>query len=193
MPITHVRRLFTGAGDDNFVLSFTLIIKPFFMKKSIFSSMVLLCLFGSVVANDVKNPVSKQVKLVSSFDKLIVQGDLEVILVTDPSSVITVDGSAADIAGITIQTRNNRLVISESRAHKEGKVVIRIPVQQLKAVDIHGNASLRSAGILDVKTLNVFLNGDCNISLEVAGAVSVTHSGECAIEYYNNKRIPVKA
>lgn len=156
------------------------------MNKRIFSTVVLLFLLGSVVAGKV-SPASRQINVSALYNKLIVQGNLEVILTTDSSSVITVEGSPADVAGVLVQNRHNRLVIAR-RSDSKGKVVVRIPVQQLKVINMHGDVRLHSGDILNIDTLHVFLDGTCDVALKAAGKVKITHSVDCVIEYNNSGR-----
>lgn len=154
------------------------------MKNIILSAAIVL-LAVNTFANE-SAPVSKQVKVSTSFNKLVVYGDIEVVLTTEASGVITIDGTTADIEGITVQVKNGKLVIDAVRSIK--KAVVRIPVNQLKEIDLHGDAVLSSVGTLNTAALNIFLDGACDIKLTAVGKINITHSGECYIDSYSNNK-----
>jgi hypothetical protein len=160
------------------------------MKKFVFSFVLFLLSFaGHVMANEEKN-VSRQVKIQTPFSRLTIRGDVEIVLVNDSSSFVTIEGKVTDVAGVVIKNKNDRLVISSMRQNGGSRVVIRIPFQRYERISMYGNVSLHSMDVLKVDALKVFIDGACKVSLKVEGTVSVRHSDECEIEYYNRKGKP---
>ncbi|NII24675.1 hypothetical protein HB364_06280 [Pseudoflavitalea sp. X16] len=159
------------------------------MKKFALSFVLLSLSFGAhVMAGEGKN-VSRQVKVAAPFNRLIIQGDVEIVLVNDPSSFITIHGDVTDVDDVVIKNHNGRLIVSSKQQSHGKKMVIRIPFQQLKAIGMYGDVDLRSEDTLKTDALKVFMDGACKVSLTVEGTVSITHSDECEIEY-NNKKLP---
>lgn len=160
------------------------------MKKFVLSFVLLSLSFSAhVMAGEGKN-VSRQVKVAGSFNRLTIQGDVEIVLVSEPSSFITIHGDVTDVDDVVIKNHNGRLVVSSKQQSRGKKIVIRIPFQQLKAIGMYGDVDLRSEDTLKTDALKVFMDGACNVSLTVEGTVSIMHSDECEIKQYNNKKLP---
>jgi hypothetical protein len=158
------------------------------MTKFIFCSLALFFgIAGNVVAAETE-PVLRTVKITTPLHRLTIQGNLEVILVNDSSSVVTMEGKPDDVEAISVQHNNNKVVIALSKRNLSGKVIIRVPLQQLKAISLYGDVRLQSAAVLNAKEVNVFIDGDCKADLKITGVIKVAHSDNCEVTWFDNSR-----
>ena len=155
------------------------------MIKLISSFALFLVIAGNVVAAEAE-PVVRTVKVTTPLHSLTIQGNLEVILVNDSSSVITMEGKPDDVEAITVRNNNNKVVIILNKHNLSGKVIIRVPLQQLKAISLYGDVRLQSAAVLNAKEVNVFIDGDCKADLKITGVIKVAHSDNCEVTCFDN-------
>ena len=143
------------------------------MKKQILVTLVLMIsVFTTAFAE--KTPgafstTSKKVFVNEEIQKIVVEGNVDVVLFEDNKAAIYLFGNTSTT---TISQTNGVLTVKNSKTTGE-KTLVYIPVTDIKTIEVKDYAKVSSAGPLISSELTVFVNGDCNIDLKVTGKVNL--------------------
>ena len=163
-----------------------LTIKTFIMKKIIIAASMLVCVLSSFASG--KEPGSKirEWAIPMGYHSVYVSDDIELVLVEDIASTISIQGVEKYVDNVSLEVRNGELRITSKNDYNKNKVVIYVPVQKLTKLTVVGNSTISSMGVLDTRKLNLRVEGLCKIKLKTNGEINVETN-----EHYdfNMKRI----
>lgn len=157
------------------------------MKKQILATLVLITgVLATATAEKTQTQTgestSKNVVLISAFQKLDVEGNVEVVLYEDNSNTVHIFSSPNNIAGTSVTERNGVLYIKSKRVKGE-KTLVYVPVKNIEEIEAAGNAKITSATILSTQDLTLLLNGDCKIDVQVTGNIHVLEGDVSEVIY----------
>ena len=119
---------------------------------------------------------------------LIINANVTVVLMDYQASMQAI-GNGKFNKYIDLRQSNDTLIINSKRsADLRSEGVIYLPVQGLQKIAINSGAVLRSLGVLDVKNLDVVVNGPCSFAVSHTGGVHVLDSHDYAVEMSIEKR-----
>lgn len=122
--------------------------------------------------------IRKEVIIGSSFQNIIINGNIWVILTNKPAGTISIEGNNRDVNTIRYKSKNNELVIDATRKKRVGQITIYVSATMLKHMLINGDGQISSTGIIKSDELNIWLNGIVNVDINIIGRVSVdTYDG----------------
>ena len=152
------------------------------MKKQILATLVLvISVFATATAADKKTAdcsTSKMITLNTGFSKLVVEGNVDVVLFEDGSeSEIRTFGNNSDVAATSITQKDGVLTIKNNHTKGE-KVLVYVPVSHLAIIEANGNSKVSSASVLQSQQLTLVVKGDCKFSIQAAGNIDVVQDGE---------------
>jgi Putative auto-transporter adhesin, head GIN domain len=122
----------------------------------------------------------------ATFNTIIVNDDVDVMLIEDSSSVISVEGLTKFVDAIQLQVINGNLVISSTKQNINGRAFVFVPVHQLKSIVIKGISEVHSIGILQSPNLQVYIENICLVSIRNNGLVKVGNNENFELEYIKN-------
>lgn len=142
-------------------------------KTSIFLLAILASAFTSVFAKAPGDSTNSQ-----AVRTLIINADVTVVLIDNEKAELEVSGSGKLSRLISFQTKQDTLTINadDFRDLKEEGVVY-VPAGSLKKIQVNAEAAVRSFDILQVPSLELNVNSDCNVVLRHSGQLNVTGSG----------------
>ena len=144
------------------------------MKKQILSILLLLVSVAAI-ATEKKDPVkkaAKQVTLKMPFQKLVVNGNVEVILFEDTSATISILDKEKRSAAVSITEANGVLTINRKRSFGK-RIQVIIPVKGLHMIEAGGSSTISGINRIESPELLLLVNESCRIQLRTSGTVSV--------------------
>jgi Putative auto-transporter adhesin, head GIN domain len=156
------------------------------MKKQILATLVLvISVFATATAGgkkeDAKCSTSKTINVKPTFSKLVVDGNVDVVLYEDnTTSAIRTFGDNCDIAATSIVEKNGVLTIRNKNTKGE-KVLVYVPVSHLSVIEAKGNSKVSTATPLESAQLTLVVKGDCKFSIQTAGNIDVVDDGESEV------------
>ncbi len=143
-------------------------------KQLLLGALMLLTATAQVAAENPGKITSRQVAI-QPFDKLSIAANVLVILYESPvTSTILIKGKENYTRRIAVLQKDGKLLItSNSDADMKEQVTVFIPVNQLKVLEVKGDAVIRSQTILQSPDLHVETEGLCEIYILVNGTVNV--------------------
>lgn len=154
------------------------------MKKTIIATLVLvLSVFATATAGgkgETDCSSSKKITMNSGFNKLVVEGNVDVVLFEDDTAnEIRTFGESKDMSGISISEKNGVLTIRNKRSSGQ-KVLIYVPVKRIDVIEAGGHSKVSSATALS-KGVTLVAKGDCKFNIVSEGAIEVQHEGEVEV------------
>lgn len=147
------------------------------MKPKIF---ILSILFGAVFTSAFAQkpqatapPVQTNVHLGQPAHVLFVENDITVILTDDDTNDVTVEGDARDVKALQVDLNDGNLFLSSASAANKTGVKVYVPAKQLIKVHLSGKSILRSAAVLQNKSLKIVLDGEGIVNLSSTGKVVI--------------------
>jgi Putative auto-transporter adhesin, head GIN domain len=152
------------------------------MKKQILATLVLMIsVFATANANskgETDCSSSKNITLTTGFSKLIVDGNVDVVVYEDNStSEVRTFGNTSDIAATSISQKDGVLTIKNSNV-KGQKVLVYVPVSHLNVIEATGHSKVSSASALQSAQLTLVVKGDCRFDIQSNGNIDVVQDGE---------------
>ena len=98
------------------------------------------------------------------YHSVYVSDDIELVLVEDIASTISIQGVEKYVDNVSLEVRNGELRITSKNDYNKNKVVIYVPVQKLTKLTVVGNSTISSMGVLDTRKLNLRVEGLCTIA-----------------------------
>jgi Putative auto-transporter adhesin, head GIN domain len=160
------------------------------MKKQILVTLVLMVsVFTTAFAENNSNvfaPASKKVPVKKEVTKIVVEGNVDVVLFEDEGAAIYMFGNTNTT---TVSENNGVLTVRNSKTTGE-KTLVYVPVKNVKEIEAKGNAKVSSAAPLNTDELTVYVNGDCNIDLKVTGKVNLVEGDgtEMIVETFRERK-----
>lgn len=124
-------------------------------------------------------------------DKIKIDARASILLVSeDMQQHISVEGNEADVKDIIVSFNGKDLEIaSKSGADYKGKLIVKIPVKSLSAIEVNGASEVVSLQALPSKNLDVIVSSDCKLRLKAAGNINVSAAEGYDFDYlYTNPR-----
>lgn len=141
--------------------------------KNLFLSFALSALCFSAFASTGLKPTFKAGKAMSApYKKLVVYGNLKVILVSADQQHVSIAPQAESAKVNTIYSKNE-LVLDGSSVSELGQVTVRVPVNQLELLEIVGNATVLSESTLNINNLIVSMQGEGKLNIKNTGSIKV--------------------
>lgn len=143
------------------------------MKKQILVTLVLMIsVFTTAFAeknSGVFAPASKKISVKEEIQKIVVEGNVDVVLFEDNNAAIYMFGNTSTT---TISQTNGVLNVKNSKTTGE-KTLVYIPVTDIREIEVKDNAKVSSAGPLISGELTVYVNGNCHIDLKATGKINL--------------------
>jgi hypothetical protein len=129
---------------------------------------------------------NREIKPEAPVKKIIINGNVDVILTADVTSGISIDGKAGVTAGIKLLYQENELEVIAADQGSKKKHVVRIPVQQLQLIEINGDGKIYSESYIASANLEIIINGACHVNIRSTGNITVKASPEYELTYTKN-------
>lgn len=166
------------------------------MKKYFLSIGSLLIFFAAAAQKIFVNDANAEVRMITgSFNKIIISGGIDLYLSQYDSEAIAVSAATAEYRNnIKTVVENNTLKIyyDRSRQWNSGnkKIKVYVSFKQLEKINASGACDVQVAGLIQVPTLVLELNGSCDfkgtvkvgsLSLDLSGASDVKINGTATL------------
>ena len=155
------------------------------MKKTIIlSAVILLAAIQTVKAQQesTKYLMQNSIKTVSSFSKVVIGDDIDVILTESPDQRVIIEGHPKNTGHVKWTIKNNTLYLRSKYGSLKGKVVAVIGVHELRDLEVKGNSYVKSLGTLNSPMIKVQLYGDGMVALQNNGRIHVASNDGTDIE-----------
>jgi hypothetical protein len=154
------------------------------MKRAFF--LMILCLAGvtqPVFSTGHKNRRSDPPTAITS---LIINANVAVVLVNDPNQAINMTGDSFFMEQVIFKQKGNRLIITAGKKRDwKTRGVIYIPAGGLEHIEINNAAKIRSTSILQMPTLKISVNGECELDILINGKIELTGNDSYEIDYHS--------
>lgn len=159
------------------------------MKSKIFAAALLLITtvtnsFGS--GNNSNFPVIREVVITSSFQKIVVEKNVRVVLVQHMDKPITITGDEKKVQDIELYVVNDELIITSKNTNTES-IVVYVPVKNLSLLKLASGASVSGEGVLKFDNLTVEVNNESQVNLKVIGKLVLKAADGCELVYEKNE------
>jgi hypothetical protein len=161
------------------------------MKSKILAAVILIITTVTTsFAHDNSNfPVIRKISITSTFDQIIVDRDLQVVLVQpNGDSQITIAGDEKNVDGVEMNVVNGELVLTANKNTNTDNVTVYIPVRNLSLVRLASGASVSGEGVLKFDNLTVVVNNESQVNLKVQGKLKVNAADGCELVFDRNER-----
>lgn len=165
----------------------------FMLKKVLMAALFAAFISGSAIADNGQNNerIVREIQIMEGFNKIIINGNANVVLVEEKSMIATIEDEAADENSTTITSQNGILTVQVVH-NRNGRPVIKIPVRQLQVLEVNGDGNVNSvSSLLMSENLAVFINGECKIALRTTGNISVDAADGFECVYLKNDKIRI--
>lgn len=144
-------------------------------KQFLVTVTLLLSVFTTAFAEKKEtasnSSTSKKVTLNGDFKKLVVSGNVDVVLYEKSAADVYLFDNAGNTGETTITERNGVLTVKGKDCGE--KTLVYIPVNNIKEIEVSGKAKVTSAHPLQTAQLTVFINGDCKVNIQSTGAIDL--------------------
>lgn len=152
---------------------------------------VLLLVTAAVSAQTTEKKKSAVSKVnVDSFNKLVINASIDVLLIEDNEpGILYIEGDKDYFDDISIKQENGVLTIEavKDRSYKN-KIYIGLPVKNLTAIDIYANTFVTGMNILKSREIVVTLYEECTVNLKSTGKIHIRSGAD--IGYSFLKQLP---
>lgn len=152
---------------------------------------VLLLVTAAVSAQTTEKKKSAVTKVnVDSFNKLVINASIDVLLIEDNEpGILYIEGNKDYFDDISIKQENGVLTIEavKDRSYKN-KIYIGLPVKNLTAIDIYANTFVTGMNILKSREIVVTLYEECTVNLKSTGKIHIRSGAD--IGYSFLKQLP---
>jgi hypothetical protein len=124
-----------------------------------------------------------------AFHSMVVYDDIDVILVEDASSTISIQGRTKCAAAVKAEVKDGQLVLSACHHPLRGRLLVQVTVQQLRTLTVRGASEIYSMGMLNSPRLDVHIEGACRVHVKNRGRVYVAHDAAHEPEYVKTRTI----
>jgi hypothetical protein len=159
------------------------------IRKNLSVFILTMMLANSVFAN-AEPPQNATVKknVINPIKKIIVYGDVDVILLSGIEKDVTVNGNNKVVEKVKLVYQHENLeVVAPLFLNNNNRPVVRIPANNLTQLEINGNGRIYSETLLNNTVLNVYINGLCDVHLRSHGKINVYASPEFELKFKRNE------
>jgi Putative auto-transporter adhesin, head GIN domain len=155
------------------------------MLSAVFASAALLT--GSFAFSNDAKPITtttREIALKSSFQKIAVGCNLQVVLVQDAiRSTVIITGDETVVPAINVSIDKSVLSITSRKNLKNKKIKIYVPVTTLTSLDLASEASVATEGVLKLDSLKVMVHEGSKVALNVIGNLQIEPADDCDLVY----------
>jgi hypothetical protein len=148
------------------------------MKKIFAMAAAILFTAGISAFASGSNPGQVPVKQFDyqlSFDRVVIEDDIDLVLEENTNKFLTVNGNDKDIEKLDWQIKKGVLYLKSKKGSLKNKISVRVTVSQLKEIFINDESSVRSTGNLASPKLSVTIKGDGFASIKNLGPIHVSN------------------
>ena len=164
------------------------------MKKQIVTMLALLVLLSGSAAAQKKDASSKlvtrEIKIAAPFSKLVVEGNVDVLIFEDATTVADVKGKQKTVECVKFTQKDGMLTITASRVNGKNPIVY-LPVQHLAEIEAWKDATVTGTTVLQSTDLTLSLNDDCKISVTTIGKIKLLEGPETRMVVLKNSSNPL--
>lgn len=139
------------------------------MKKLLLLALAIACV--TLLKAQPKTSQTRLITMSDSYEKVKVGDDVKVVLTEGLNKTITVTGKPE----VILTVANGVLSVKKQLCCKPGPVIVYIPVQGLKSVEMNEGSSAFSNGQLQSDNLTVFVKGASYFDLKSRGSINVVY------------------
>ncbi len=114
---------------------------------------------------------TKAVTLNASFNTIVVNNDIEIVLTEATGNLFEIKGEEKDINNISYYIKKGTLFIDNKHGSFKNKAVIYLSVSQLQRIEVNGNSKITSNGFLNSHKLKVIVNHEAKFDLKIQGEI----------------------
>jgi hypothetical protein len=141
--------------------------------KKIFSAAAAMILVVGLFAQNKNESIVKKVKAGEAITSLVINDDVQVVLMDKTGTEIFIEGEPAIVEKVMLTQKNGELSIG-SNAFFTRPVVVCVPANFISRIAINGDSKMISYQLLPVSSLDVIINGYCNLFIKTTGKVNIT-------------------
>lgn len=142
------------------------------MKQFILSLAISALSISAFASTGMKPDFKAGKALVAPYKRLVVYGNLKVILVSADEKHVAIPEQTGQ-SKVNALYSKNELVIDGSAVDELSPVTVRVPVNQLEFLEINGSATVVSENTLNLNHLTVSMQGEGKIDIRNTGSIQV--------------------
>jgi len=137
--------------------------------------------------------IISQKRTIENFDKIIMGGSFNIILVDKNDHKITIEGEENIIPYITTEVRRNTLKVNfkeNTNINLTKRLTIFIPVEEIEEISLNGSGNITSEKKIKTNAFSLNLNGSGNVNLALETAsltTSISGSGNINLKGITDK------
>jgi hypothetical protein len=147
------------------------------MKQIIVAAVLALSTTAALAGNH-GEPSIQKIDVNTTYQRLIIKGDVDVVITSNDQPGVRVEGDAEVVKTVQVTNSNGALEVTSLQAGKKAKLVVYVPESQLHTIEINGNGLVGSDHTMQVKSLDVVVNGACTLKLKAKAPISISESSE---------------
>ncbi len=153
--------------------------------KKLFSLLLAVAFIGAAQAQSNAEAVAtnKKITVKDPITTLIINDGISVILMDDETDEIIVEGKSTAVQNVQITLVGSRLIVSSSAKSPGKQAAVYVSSQYLKRIEINGESLVGSYQALRNQSLDVLVNGDCELKIKSYGKVNVSTTNDYAVTY----------
>lgn len=149
------------------------------MKQLLILAISLLSLSATVQAA----PAKTIIPLTEKFHSIVINDDIAVVLTESNDTEITISGEDKYVSRVDYTVSNGKLTISSKKGFLKNRVVVYVPVKNLRSIEVNGESKVSNKGWLLSPELKVIVNGLAKIELYNKGEVVFESDAAIDIEF----------
>ncbi|MET0298820.1 MAG: DUF2807 domain-containing protein [Flavitalea sp.] len=163
------------------------------MKKQILTITLLLTTIVSALAfNGGNNTIkSKTLTPEQTYTSITAKGNVEVILVSSQSTVISLEGDEKFVEKVRVRVSKGVLHIAGVNGRSKDRVTVYVPVNDLGLVTLRNGSNLSSKGRLINRLLRVRVEGVSVVNLKSAGEIIIDSDDNHLFNYEKQEHYKV--
>ena len=151
------------------------------MKKTIFTILALAFFCAGAFAQQGNNKAAKTI-MMRQFEKLVVDGNMTVLLRESDHFSLEVKGTPAFVKSFQTRQGNNGMVLrSYYDSYGKTENIVIVSAKNLKEIFVCGEASVYSENTLASPVLNVWLDAEARVRINSFGKLNVFASDSYVI------------
>ena len=131
--------------------------------------------------------IRKTVNIEDFFRNVTIHGNISVVFTTEAPRMVIIEGKAKNISHIKATVKNSRLIIDARSAKNLAGTTVYISSSMVKSLNVNGDGTVTSDGIMRTKDLLITLNGNSLVHLASAekGKIKVEAADGYELHKYN--------
>jgi hypothetical protein len=136
--------------------------------------LLLLCSFKQEKKSNLqKSPVvKKELKIDGSFKKILVRGNVSIVLTNDAAGTVIIEGKEKLVSKIKSVFENNTLSVDLTPNRWFAKLTIYLSAKTLESLQVNGDGNISSFDFIQSDHLHISLNGDIKVKVKTLGQLS---------------------